>query len=154
MRRHFWHCFTNRRMEVFSLNRKQRIMPQPVKVEDFPVYCHCHLSWDRNQPMMTWQCALCAETGFTKTIMHSLTASHSGCAKDAKNSQTSTVKFMYRHVTYQVNSLVPRSYPLLTGAGPGHETNRSMANVAVIEAWEQGYSEPENMASSTVCSVE
>ena len=53
-----------------------------------------------------------------------------------------------------LNSLVPRSHPLLAGAGSGHETNRSMASVAAIEAWEQDYGEPENVASSTVRSVE
>ena len=45
---HFWRCLTNRRMEVFPLHQKWWIMPQPVKVENFPVYCHCCLSWDRN----------------------------------------------------------------------------------------------------------
>ena len=48
MRKHFWHCLTNRTMELFPLHRKRRIMAQPVKVENFAVYCHCRLPWDRH----------------------------------------------------------------------------------------------------------
>ena len=62
MRKHFWHCLTNRRMEVFPLHRKRRIMPQPVKVENFPLYCHCRLPWDRNHAhddMM--MCSICRD---------------------------------------------------------------------------------------------
>ena len=62
MRKHFWHCLSNRRMEVFPLQRKQRIMPQPVKVENFAVYCHCCLPWDRNHAKddMT-MCSMCRD---------------------------------------------------------------------------------------------
>ena len=48
MRKHFWHCLTNRKMELFPLCRKRRAIPQPVKEEKFHVYCHCRLPWDRH----------------------------------------------------------------------------------------------------------
>ena len=62
MRKHFWHCLLNRRMEVFPLQWKRQIMPQPVGVENFAVYCHCRLPWDRNhaQDDMT-MCSMCRD---------------------------------------------------------------------------------------------
>jgi len=48
MRKHFWHCLTNWKMELFPLYRKQRAIPQSVKEEKFHVYCHCRLPWDRH----------------------------------------------------------------------------------------------------------
>ena len=62
MRKHFWHCLTNRTMQVVPLNWKRQIMPQPVKVENFAVYCHCRLPWDRHHAHdhMT-MCTVCRE---------------------------------------------------------------------------------------------
>ena len=62
MRKHFWHCLTNRTMQVFPLHLKRQIMPQPVKVENFAVYCHCRLPWDRHHAHddMT-MCTVCRE---------------------------------------------------------------------------------------------
>ena len=48
MREHFWYCLSNRRMELFPLQRKQWAIPQPVKDEKFHVYCCCHPPWDRH----------------------------------------------------------------------------------------------------------
>lgn len=48
MREHFKHCLIQRRMEPFPLQKKRRVILRPAKEENFLVYCHCRLPWDRH----------------------------------------------------------------------------------------------------------